>query len=149
MCFRCDRASHCTHHCHGSLARARTHALDYSYVFPSFNAHTVQHQYHCLQIRPLDGDSKRGMATSSDTSIGASAVTAFFANLLALLATAPTATTAIPSGFTLDQKTSSLKIPTQIYFGPFEASGRALVVEKNKGILITCVSPTIELLIKA
>lgn len=44
---------------------------------------------------------------------------------------------AVPTGFNLVRKTESLKIPAQIYFGPFEATGRALVVEKNKGILIT------------
>lgn len=44
---------------------------------------------------------------------------------------------ALPTGFNLVEKTRLLKIPTQIYFGPFERTGRALVVEKNRGILIT------------
>jgi hypothetical protein len=79
------------------------------------------------------------------TVMGAATPVVSVAAVALLVALAPTATTALPPGFTLDTKTASLSIPTQIFFGPFEASGRCLVVEKNKGILIAYVAPIISL----
>jgi hypothetical protein len=43
---------------------------------------------------------------------------------------------AVPSDFTMTQVTAELNAPMHIHFGPFEASGRALVVEKYVGIII-------------
>lgn len=42
----------------------------------------------------------------------------------------------LPSGFHMTQTTGDLNAPMHIHLGPFEASGRALVVEKAIGILI-------------